>query len=157
MRGWGRWPRGVSTGVVPGGQQAAGAAGSRWSLGPLGGGLEQEEAALAGRAQLLLHSVRHRVVGLLEGLQTELGLVLAGDVPAHRVVAREGARAEGTGHADALVALTDVGPQVRLVAVQPLAERALELLACKENAAVRNTYVLFAIGSVIYYYIAEDV
>ena len=88
-------------------------------------------AAAAVVGALLLDRIRHRVIGLLQGLETELGLVLARYVTAHRVVAREGARAEGTGHADALVALADVGSQVRLVAVQPLAERALQLLAYK--------------------------
>lgn len=69
------------------------------------------------------------LLGLLERLQAELGLVLAGYVPPHRVVAGEGARAEGTGHADALVALADVRAQVRLVAVQSFAKRALQFLS----------------------------
>jgi len=55
--------------------------------------------------------------------------VLARNMAAHGVVAREGAVAEGAGHADALVALPDVRAQVRLVAVGPLAERTFQLRA----------------------------
>lgn len=51
--------------------------------------------------------------------------VLARDVAAHGVVARERARAVRARHADALVPLPDVRAQVRLVPVQPLAVRAL--------------------------------
>jgi len=43
------------------------------------------------------------------------------------VVAGEGARTVGAGDADALVALADVGPEVGLVAVGALAERAAQL------------------------------
>lgn len=63
-------------------------------------------------------------------MRRDLVAVLARNVAAHGVVAREGARAVGAGHADALVALAYVGPEIRLVAVQPLAERTLQLLAC---------------------------
>jgi len=62
-------------------------------------------------------------------LHAELRLVLARDVPAHRIVARERARAEGTWHADSLMALPDVRAKVRLVAVEPLAERTLQLFS----------------------------
>lgn len=64
-------------------------------------------------------------------LLVELGdrvAVLARDMPAHGIVAGEGARAVGARHAYALVPLPDVGAKVRLVAVQPLAVWALQLL-----------------------------
>jgi hypothetical protein len=93
-------------------------------------------------SQLLLHSVRHRVVGLLKCLETQLGLMLAGDVPAYGVVPCEGTRAERAGHADALVPLTDVRSQVRLVTVKPLAERALELLTCNEKKTLLAHFYL---------------
>lgn len=63
----------------------------------------------------------------LKRLHIELCLVLAGYVAAHGVVAGEGAGAERAGHADPLVPLPDVRSQVRLVPIQPLAERTLEL------------------------------
>lgn len=81
------------------------------------------------RTPLLGHRVRHRVVRLLEGLQVELGFVLARDVPSHGVVPRERPLAERAWHPDPLVALPYVGAQVRLVAVQLLAVRALQFLA----------------------------
>jgi len=56
--------------------------------------------------------------------------VFAGNVTANRVIPREGPVAEGAGHADALVPLANVGPEVRLVAVGPLTERAFELSSC---------------------------
>lgn len=80
------------------------------------------------RRQQLRVVVVH-LLGLLEGLQAELGLVLAGYVPPHRVIAGEGARAERTRHPDALVALPYVRPEVGLVAVQTFAERALQFLS----------------------------
>jgi len=49
------------------------------------------------------------------------------DVSSDGVVAGEGARTVGAGDADALVALADVGPEVGLVAVGALAERAAQL------------------------------
>lgn len=58
----------------------------------------------------------------------ELVLVLARNVPAHGVVARECARAIRTRRAYALVTLSDVRAQVGFVAVEPLAVRTLELL-----------------------------
>lgn len=73
------------------------------------------------------------LLGLLESLQAQFGLVLARYVPSHRVVAGEGAGAEGTGHADALVTLADVRAQIRLVAVQSFAKRALQFLSCKKS------------------------
>ena len=78
---------------------------------------------------LLRHRVRHRVVRLLKRLQIELGFVLPCDVPSDRVVPRERPRAERARHSDPLVTLPYVGAQVRLVAVQLLAERALQFLA----------------------------
>lgn len=58
-------------------------------------------------------------------MRRDLVAVLARDVAAHGVVARERARAVRARHADALVPLPDVRAQVRLVPVQPLAVRAL--------------------------------
>ena len=55
--------------------------------------------------------------------------VLAGNVPAHRVVTREGAVTVGAGHADPLVPLADVSAQVGLIAVGALTERAFQLCA----------------------------
>lgn len=46
--------------------------------------------------------------------------VLARDMPAHGVIARERARAVRARHADALVPLPDVRAQVRLVPVKSL-------------------------------------
>ena len=60
-------------------------------------------------------------------LGADLVAVLAGNVPAHGVVARKGAVAEGTGHTDTLVTLANVGPQIGLVSVGALAEGALQL------------------------------
>jgi hypothetical protein len=51
--------------------------------------------------------------------------VLARNVTAHGVVAREGAVAERAGYADTLVALADMGAQVGLVPVGTIAEGAL--------------------------------
>ncbi len=53
--------------------------------------------------------------------------VLSLHVSSYRVVPGESARAVGARDADALVALADVGAQVRLVAVGAFAERTLEL------------------------------
>lgn len=61
--------------------------------------------------------------------------MLARDVPAHGVVPRECAAAVRTRHADALVPLADVRAQVGLVPVQPLAVRALQLLACNPTTS----------------------
>lgn len=61
--------------------------------------------------------------------ERRLLFVFAGNVSPHGVVPGEGSRAVGTGHADALVPLADVGAQVRLVAVLAVAQRALQLLA----------------------------
>ena len=84
--------------------------------------------ATTGDVVLLRHRVRHRVVRLLERLHVQLGFVLPRDVPSDGVVPRERPRAERTRHPDALVTLPYVGAQVRLVAVQSLAERTLQLL-----------------------------
>ena len=54
-------------------------------------------------------------------------------VPPDCVVPGEGPVTEWTGHSDALVALTDVSPQVRLVAVGPLAERTFQFGPCKNE------------------------
>lgn len=78
---------------------------------------------------LLRHRVRHRMIRLLERLHIQLGLVLPRDVPSDRVVPREGPRTKRTRHPDTLVTLPYMGAQVRLVAVQSLAERTLQLLA----------------------------
>jgi len=53
----------------------------------------------------------------LKILHIHLGLVLTRNMSPHGVVAREGARAEGTGHADTLVSLPNVRPQIRLIPV----------------------------------------
>lgn len=55
--------------------------------------------------------------------------MFACDVSTHGVIAGEGARTEGTMHADALMTLTDVGAQVCLIAIQAITEQALQLLA----------------------------
>lgn len=78
-------------------------------------------------SRLLWHGVSLGV----QALERHLGLVLAGYVSTYRVVPGEGARAKGTRNPNALVTLTYVGTQVRLVTVQPLAERTLELFSCK--------------------------
>ena len=82
----------------------------------------------------LVDGVRIDVVGddlcpKLGGDHVGLDLVpvLAGNVSAHGVVAREGAVAEGAGHADALVALPDVRAQIGFIAVGAFTERAFEL------------------------------
>jgi hypothetical protein len=77
---------------------------------------------------LVRHHLRLAELGR-DHLGIDLVAVLAGNMAAHGVVARERAVAEGAGHADALVALPDVRAQVRLVAVGPLAERAFQLRA----------------------------
>lgn len=59
----------------------------------------------------------------LRYVRGDLVAVLARDVAAHRVVAREGAGAVRARHADALVPLSDVCAQVGLVSVQSLAIR----------------------------------
>ena len=52
--------------------------------------------------------------------------VLPGDVAPHRVVPGEAPVTVGARHADPLVPLSDVGTQVRLVAVSSLAKRAFQ-------------------------------
>lgn len=59
--------------------------------------------------------------------------MFAGYMSPHGVVAGEGARAERTGHPYALMTLPYVRPQVGLVAVQTLAERALQFLSWPHN------------------------
>lgn len=59
--------------------------------------------------------------GSLREVRGDLVAVLARDVAAHRVVACECARAVRAGHADALVPLSDVSAQIRLVSVKSLA------------------------------------
>lgn len=84
------------------------------------------------KALLLRHGVRELVVGLLEGLQSGgLGFVLPRDVPSDRVVPGERPRAEGTVHPDALMTLPYVGAQIRLIAVESLAVRALQFVTCE--------------------------
>lgn len=73
------------------------------------------------------------MIGLLEGLQVELLLVLPRDVPSDRVVSGERPRAERTRHPDTLVTLAYVGAQIRLVAVQSLAEGTLQFFTCKDK------------------------
>ena len=53
--------------------------------------------------------------------------VLPLNVSPDGVVPCEGPMTEGTGYSDALVALTDVSPQVSFVAVSSLTERTFQL------------------------------
>lgn len=82
-----------------------------------------------------VHGVKIRLVGQHLGLP-ELGrdelrvdvvAVLAGNMAAHRVVAGEGAVTVRAGHADALMALANVGPQVGLITVGPFTKRTFQL------------------------------
>lgn len=57
----------------------------------------------------------------LRQMRRDLVTVLARNVSAHCVVAREGARAVRARNADALVPLPDVRTEICLVSVQPLA------------------------------------
>lgn len=57
------------------------------------------------------------MVGLLEGLHVELGFVLPRDVPSDGVVPGERSRAERTRHPDALMTLSYMSAQIRLVAI----------------------------------------
>lgn len=66
---------------------------------------------------------------LLERLQAELGLMLACDMPSNGVVPCERARTERAWHPDPLMSLPDVRAQVRLVPVEPFAERTFELFS----------------------------
>lgn len=68
---------------------------------------------------------------LLERLQTKLGFVLASYVSAYRVVSGKGTRTEWTRHANPLVPLPYMRPQVGLVSVQPFTERTLQFFTCK--------------------------
>lgn len=68
--------------------------------------------------------------------QANLLLMLACNVPSHRVVARECALTEGTWNTDALMPLPDVCAQIRLVAVEAIAIQTLELLAIRRVHAV---------------------
>lgn len=81
------------------------------------------------RPQQLRVVVVH-LLGLLEGLETKLGLVLASYMPPHRIVAGEGARTERTRYPYTLMTLPYMRPQVGLVAIQTFAERALQFLSC---------------------------
>lgn len=69
---------------------------------------------------------------------SEFGWHSGGDVPmfsenvtSHRVVASEGARTIRTFDTDALMPLTNVSSEIRLVTVGTLTKRAFELLAWK--------------------------
>lgn len=68
--------------------------------------------------------------------QANLLLVLACDVPSHRIVARERALAERTWHTNALMPLPDVRAQIRLVAVESIAVQAFQFLAIRRVHAV---------------------
>jgi hypothetical protein len=63
-------------------------------------------------------------------LEAELGLVLAGNVPPHSVVACKGTVTIRTRHTYPLMALTNVSTQVGFIPVKSLAERTLEFLTC---------------------------
>ena len=69
-----------------------------------------------GLAHLAVQLARHEL---------RLLLVLPGDVPSDRVVAGERSTAVRAWHAYSLMPLAYVRPQVRLVAVLPVAQRAL--------------------------------
>ena len=105
-----------------------------WRPG-LGRGAAVQRSGL--RVQVVLERLVGHDFGRAEltgdGLRVDLVAVLARNVPAHRVVTREGAMAERTGYANALVPLSDVCAQVGLVAIGPLAERTLELRTWKSN------------------------
>lgn len=64
---------------------------------------------------------------LMKRFQAQLVLVLAGDVSSHRVVPGEGPRAKRTRNPDTLVTLPDMRSQIRLVAIQSVAEWTLQL------------------------------
>lgn len=68
--------------------------------------------------------------------QANLLLVLACNVPSHRVVARKCALTEWTRDTDALMPLPDVCTQIRLVTVESIAIQTLELLAIRRIHAV---------------------
>lgn len=82
---------------------------------------------------VLLGVVVDLIAGL-ERLHVELCLVLARNMPAHGVVPCKRARTEWTRYANPLVPLSYVGAQVRLVPVESLAKRTLELLSYILNA-----------------------
>lgn len=69
------------------------------------------------------------LLGLLKGLETKLGLMLARYVPSHRIIASKGARAERTRYSDTLMTLSYMSPEVGLVAIQTFTERALQFLS----------------------------
>lgn len=59
--------------------------------------------------------------------------VLPGDVAPHGVVPGEGSVTVGAGHPNPLVPLSDVGPQVSLVAVGSLAKWAFQFCSCNNS------------------------
>ena len=65
-----------------------------------------------------------------------LGLVLAGNVPPHSVVACEGTATKWTRHTYPLMALTYVSTQVGFIPVKALAERTFEFLTCGSTDTV---------------------
>lgn len=67
---------------------------------------------------ILLRMVWERALGKVGG---DLMAMFTRDVTPHRVVARECARAVRTRHPDALMPLSDVSSQVRLISVESLA------------------------------------
>lgn len=72
----------------------------------------------------------------LKCLEAVLGLVLAGNVPPHRVVAREGTITKGTRDTYPLMALTNVSTQVGFIPVKSLTERTFEFLTCESMDTV---------------------
>ena len=62
-------------------------------------------------------------------INANLHFVFACNVPPNGVVACKGARAEGTGHSYALMALPYVRAQICLVAVQAIAVQTLQFFA----------------------------
>ena len=91
----------------------------------------QAVEVLAGQVEVVLEGLvwQHLLAPELGGdqLGVDLVSVLPGDVSPHRVVPGEAAVAVGARHADALVPLPDVRPQVGLVPVRSLAKWAFQL------------------------------
>lgn len=95
---------------------------------PRGSGGREEERDRTGQQQKFDVPQRRGLAHLAVQLarhELRLLLVLPGDVPSDRVVAGERSTAVRAWHAYSLMPLAYVRPQVRLVAVLPVAQRAL--------------------------------
>lgn len=83
---------------------------------------------------------------LLESLKAQFGLVFPRYVSPHRVVSREGPRAEGARHADSLVPLSYMCPQICFVAVESLAEWAFQFFTIRcANTARLPEFALYRV------------